>query len=97
MNEVSKCADINCSSFDNLHYPLEDVNTEIWDLKATVRKLLLSSLDMGPIVSGVYFANTSETASNQIFDLPHKHYQYKESFWYFRLSVTISQKSICPI
>ena len=44
MNEVSKCAEINCSSFDNLHFLLEDVNIEIWVLKATVRKLLLSSL-----------------------------------------------------
>ena len=46
MNEVSKCAEINFSSFDNLHFPLEGVNTEIWDLKATVRKFLLSSLEV---------------------------------------------------
>ena len=44
MNEVSKCAEINCSSFDNLHFPLDDVNIEIWVLEATVRKHLLSSL-----------------------------------------------------
>ena len=25
MNDVSKCAEINCSSFDNLHFPLGDV------------------------------------------------------------------------
>ena len=43
-NEVSKCAEINCSSFDNLYFPLEDVNIEIWILKATDRKLLLSSI-----------------------------------------------------
>ena len=44
MNEVSKCTEIIFSSFDNLHFPLEDVNTEIWDLQAAVQKLLLSSL-----------------------------------------------------
>ena len=42
MNEMSKCAEINCSSFDNLYFSLEDVNIEIWVLKATVQKLLLS-------------------------------------------------------
>ena len=44
MNEVSKCAEINSSSFDNVYFPLEDVNIEIWVLKATVRKLQLSSI-----------------------------------------------------
>ena len=29
INEVSKCAEINCSSFDNLHFPLEDVKIDI--------------------------------------------------------------------
>ena len=44
MNEVSKCAEINCSSFENFHFLIQDVNIEIWILKVTVRKLLLSSL-----------------------------------------------------
>ena len=44
MNEVLKCAEIN-----NLHFPLERVNIEIWVLKATVRKLLMNSI--------VYFYN----------------------------------------
>ena len=44
MNEVSKCAEINCSSFDNLYFPLGDVNIKTWVLEATVRKHLLSSL-----------------------------------------------------
>ena len=44
MNEVSKCAAINCPSFDNLHFPLNDVNIKILVLKATVRKLLLSTI-----------------------------------------------------
>ena len=44
MIEVSKCTEINCSSLDNLNFPLEDVNIEIWVRKATVRKLLLSSI-----------------------------------------------------
>ena len=35
INEVSKCSEINCSSFDNHHFPLEDVNIQIWVLKAT--------------------------------------------------------------
>ena len=35
---------MNCPSFDNLHFPQEDVNTEVWVLKATVRKLLLISI-----------------------------------------------------
>ena len=42
--EVSKCAETNCSSFDNLNFSLEDVNIEIWVLKAAVQILLLSSL-----------------------------------------------------
>ena len=41
MKEVSKCAEINCSSFDNLYFPLEGTKFEI---KATVRKFLLSSI-----------------------------------------------------
>ena len=45
MNERSKCAEIICSLFDNLHYPRENVNFEIWLLKATVWKLLLSSIE----------------------------------------------------
>ena len=44
MNEVSKCAEMNCPSFENLHFPLEDVDIEIWVLKGTVWKLLLSSM-----------------------------------------------------
>ena len=44
MNEVSKCAEINRSFFDNLYFPLEDINIEIWVLEATVRKLLLRSI-----------------------------------------------------
>ena len=46
MNEVSKCAEIICSSFDNLYFPLEDLNFEICVPKATVRKLLLSTIVM---------------------------------------------------
>ena len=42
-NEVSKCTEINCSYLDNLYFSLEDMNFEIWVVKATVRKLLLSS------------------------------------------------------
>ena len=45
INEVSICVEINCLFFDNLHFPLADMNIEIWILKATVRKLLLSSID----------------------------------------------------
>ena len=45
INEESKCAKICCSSFYNLYFPLEDVNIEIWVRKATVRKLLLSSIE----------------------------------------------------
>ena len=30
--------------FDNLHFPPKDVNFEIWVLKATVRKVLVSSI-----------------------------------------------------
>ena len=44
MTEVSKYAEINCSSFDNLGFSLEDVNIETFVLKATVWKFLLSSL-----------------------------------------------------
>ena len=44
INEVSKWAEINSSSFDNLHFPPNDVNIEIWVLEATFRKHLLSSL-----------------------------------------------------
>ena len=44
MNKVLKCEEINCPSFGNLHFPLDDVNIEIWVLEATVRKHLLSSL-----------------------------------------------------
>ena len=44
MNEVSKCAEINCSSFYNLSLTQDDVNIEIWVLEATVWKHLLSSL-----------------------------------------------------
>ena len=49
MEEVSKCAEINCSSFDNRYFPLEHVNIEIWVLKATVQKLLLSSIVFLPL------------------------------------------------
>ena len=35
----------SCSTFDKLHFPLDDVNIEIWVFEATVRKHLLSSLD----------------------------------------------------
>ena len=42
INEVSKCAEIRCSSFDNLHFHLDDVDTEIWELEATVRKHFLA-------------------------------------------------------
>ena len=42
-----ECAEINCTSFDNLRFPLEVVNIEIWVLKVTVRKFLLSSLVAG--------------------------------------------------
>ena len=45
-NEVSKCAEMNWLSFDNLHFPLFDVNIEIWVLEATVQKYLLSSILM---------------------------------------------------
>ena len=41
-NEVSKCAEINCISFDNLYFLLKDVNLEMYVPKATIRKLLLS-------------------------------------------------------
>ena len=47
MNEVSKCAKINCSSFDNLYFHLEDLHVEIWVLKATVQKLSMSSIIAG--------------------------------------------------
>ena len=33
MNEVSKCAEMSGSFFDNLPFPLNDVNIEIWVLK----------------------------------------------------------------
>ena len=46
MHEVSKCAEINCPSFDSLHFPQEDVNFEIYVLQATVWKLSFISLDM---------------------------------------------------
>ena len=41
MNEVSKCAKINCPSLDNLYFPLKDVNIGIWVLKATVHKIFV--------------------------------------------------------
>ena len=44
MNEVSKCAAMSGSSFDNRHLALEGISIEVWVLKTTVRKLLLSSL-----------------------------------------------------
>ena len=50
MNEVSKCAEINCTSFNNLHIPLADVKIEILALKANVRKLLLSSIVAAAVV-----------------------------------------------
>ena len=53
MNEVSKCAEINCLSFDNLYFPLENVNIEIWVLKATVQKLKLSSIVLTIVNRGV--------------------------------------------
>ena len=53
MNEVSKCAEINFSTFDNLHFPL-DVDIEIWVLEATVQKHLLS----------VYKINLTKTISD---------------------------------
>ena len=43
-NEVSECEKLNCTSFDNLYFLSEDENLEIADPKATVRKLLLSSI-----------------------------------------------------
>ena len=43
--DFSECAEIYWSSFDILHFPLEDVDIEIWVLKAIVRKLSLGSLD----------------------------------------------------
>ena len=43
-NKVLNYAEINyCLSFDNLYFPLEDMNIEIWVLNATVWKFLLSS------------------------------------------------------
>ena len=54
MNKVSKYAEINCSSLDNLHFPLEGVNIEIWVFKATVWKLLLSRLEPGIFFQLVY-------------------------------------------
>ena len=44
MNDGSKCAVINCPSFGNLYFPLENVDIDIWVLKATVRKLLFGSI-----------------------------------------------------
>ena len=46
MNEVSKYPAINDSSFENLHFPLYDVNIETWVrvLEATVQKHLLSRI-----------------------------------------------------
>ena len=53
MNEVSKCGEIIFSPFDNLQFPLEEVNIKIWVLKATVRNHLLSSiLSMFKIAEG---------------------------------------------
>ena len=46
-NEVSKCAKINSTSFDNLYFPCEVVIFETLVLKATFRKLYLSCLDIG--------------------------------------------------
>ena len=50
MNEVSTCTEINCSSFNNLRFSLEDVKIEIFVLKATVRKLLDIDLDIDDYV-----------------------------------------------
>ena len=44
MDEVSKCAKINCSSFETLHFPRDDVNIEIRVLETPIRKHLFSSL-----------------------------------------------------
>ena len=59
MHKVSKCAEINCSSFDNLYCPLEDVNIEILILKATVRKLLSSLFFILLYVFSPSFAHAS--------------------------------------
>ena len=44
MNEVSKYEKLTCTIFDNLYFPTEDDNLEIYVPQATVRKLFLSSL-----------------------------------------------------
>ena len=62
MNGVSKCAEIKFSSFDNLHFPLEIVTIEMWVLKATVRKFLLSSLVFLSFI--FYYHFTTETYTN---------------------------------
>ena len=49
---MSKCAEINCSSLDNLYFPQQDVNFEILVVTATVRKFLLSSLPRVPEKAG---------------------------------------------
>ena len=41
MDEGSRFAEINTSSFDNLYFPLEDMNLEIWVVKATIRNFWL--------------------------------------------------------
>ena len=49
---MSKDVQLSFSHFDTsfvkieIHFPLEDVNIEVWVLKATVWKLSLSSLDL---------------------------------------------------
>ena len=46
----------DCSSFDNLYFPLEGVNLEIYVPKATVRKLLPSIIHVGLVGrSGRFF------------------------------------------
>ena len=44
MNEMSKCAEMNYLCFDSIYFPKEDLNIEIWVLKATVWNLLLRSI-----------------------------------------------------